>query len=124
MKRFLLPLLAALALPTAVSAETVEFYANRGNQKRENGDRKGAIKDFNKAIDVHFKKPMFKDLYRVSVVYYARGLIRINDTRKKYINEKKWNGKDYVLGCMDIQISSKMGLKEATKTFNEYCNEK
>ncbi len=73
-----------IIFPETVSAETVEFYANLGEKKRANGDRKGAIKDFKKAINLHYKKPEFKYLYRISVVYYGRGLIRLNDTVKNY----------------------------------------
>ena len=52
MKRFQIPLLAALALPTAVNAVTIEFYARRGEKRDANGDVRGAIKDYSKALKI------------------------------------------------------------------------
>ena len=109
--------------PETVRAETVEFYANRGEKKRANGDRKGAIKDFTKAINLHSKKPEFKDLYRISVVYYGRGLIRLNDTIKKYEKKNIWNNKDWYRACLDFKMSSKMGLRQATKMDKKWSSD-
>ena len=52
MKRFVLPLLAALALPTGVQADEAQFYFDRAYKKSKEGDNSGAIIDYTKSIEI------------------------------------------------------------------------
>ena len=98
MKRLLLPLLAALALPTAAIEQpllferksnittateilattemalvkSAAFYYNRGIDKYDSGDYQGAISDFNRVINQYPNHP------KINEAYYNRGLAKRN----------------------------------------------
>jgi len=56
-----------LSVPNKVQAETAVFYYNRGVDKSDVGDYKGALFDYNKAIEMN---PEFVD------AYYNRGTLK------------------------------------------------
>tara|TARA_E500000331_G_scaffold354280_1_gene406913 strand:+ start:254 stop:715 length:462 start_codon:yes stop_codon:yes gene_type:complete len=88
MKRILLPLLAALSLPTVVNAEGTDnpyqkgslmFYITRAYNRLEAGDHSGALADYDIVIgnkDIY--KQAFGDLEEFDKFYMQRGNAKSN----------------------------------------------
>ena len=125
MKRFLIPLLAALALPTAVNAESIEFYSKRGLARDVNGDVRGAIKDYSKAIKIYNKNPeiQLKNFRAIAYVFYLRGSVRWNDMQAKYRATDKLNEMEYYRACADFKFSSQMKFRKATSHYKKWCKD-
>jgi len=115
-------------------AKTAEDYLKAGNTKYELKDYKGAIKYYNKAIELN---PNYADAYlnrglakgklkdykgansdfnkaielnpKNSRAYYVRGLAKIGLGQKDS-------------GCLDLSKADEMGYFEAYESIKQYCN--
>ena len=81
-------------------SQTAESYIQIGISKAERGDYKGAIADFNKAIEINSK---------YAYAYYLRGLAKIT------LKDK--NG-----ACIDLSKSGELGVSDAYDLIKKYCN--
>ena len=100
MKKSIL-LLLLLLIPVLALAQTAEEYFNRGVAKSDGlGDHKGAIQDYNKAIELN---PNY------ALAYGLRGLSKI-----------KLGQKDS--GCLDLSKAGELGFMDAYDAIKEYCN--
>ena len=84
----------------SVYSQTAEDYAESGESKLELKDYKGAILDFNKAIELAPNN---------ANVYYNRGLAKISLGQKDS-------------GCLDLSKAGEMGYSEAYDYIKEFCN--
>jgi len=89
-----------LFIITLVYAQTAEDYLESGNTKYELKDYKGAIQDYNKAIELDPK---------YAVTYYNRGVAKI-------LLGQKDNG------CLDLSKAGELGHAEAYEAIKENCN--
>ena len=88
MKRFLIPLLAAIALPTAVNTEGTEnpyqkgslmFYITRSYNRLNAGDYSGALADYDIVIEnKEIYKKVFDGLEEFDKFYMQRGNAKSN----------------------------------------------
>jgi len=89
-----------LFITTLAYAKTAEDYFNSGNAKHDLNDYKGAIQDYNKAIEL---KPNY------AKAYYGRGIVKIllgqNDNAR-----------------LDLSKAGELGFAEAYKAIEKYCN--
>ena len=99
MKKSIL-LLFILLIPFLALAQTAEEYFNKGTTKAEKGDYRGAIQDYNKAIE--FKPKYFE-------AYYNRGIAKIQLGQKDS-------------GCLDLSKAGELGYMDAYDAIKEYCN--
>ena len=98
MKKSIL-LLLILLIPVLALAQTAEEYNDMGTSKGEKGDYKGALKDFNKAIELDPK---------LSDAYFNRGLAKIQLGQKDS-------------GCLDLSKAGEMGYSQAYDTIKKFC---
>jgi len=89
-----------LFITTLVYAKTAEDYFNSGYAKYGLKDYKGAIQDYNKAIEL---KPNY------AKAYYGRGIIKI-------LLGQKDNARLY------LSKAGELGFAEAHETIKKYCN--
>ncbi len=80
--------------------KTAEDYFDSGTAKAELQDNKGAIQDYNKAIELN---PNDAD------VYYNRGAAKIMSGQKDD-------------GCLDLSKAGELGSAKAYESIKEYCN--
>ena len=97
--RKLILVITVLFCGFACNRQTVDENVNKGNAKDSIGDFKGAIEDYNKAIEVN---PDYTN------AYYNRGIVK------------------YTLGntdeaCLDWHKASELGLTEAGELIKQYC---
>jgi len=90
----------SIACFNTVNAQTADDYINRGIAKNDLKDYRGAIQDYNKAIEINPK---------IAQVYYFRGLAKI------YLGDE--NG-----GCLDFSKAGELGDKDIYDTIKRYCN--
>ena len=100
MKKSIL-LLFILLIPVLALAQTAEEYLDKGIAKGELGDYRGAIQDFNKALELD---PIGFD----QEAYYGRGASKINLGQKDS-------------GCLDMSKAGELGYSEAYEIIKEYC---
>ncbi|HEX7413225.1 MAG TPA: OmpA family protein, partial [Bacteroidia bacterium] len=86
--------------PQTDVAKTAEDYYNRGNAKHEVGDFRGAIEDYNKAIELN---PKYAD------AFYARGMA------KGMLDDKEG-------ACLDYRKAFELGDPYAKDAMNNSCN--
>jgi len=84
----------------SVYAQTADTYFDSGKEKYDNKDYKGAIEDFNKAIELN---PNDAD------AYYNRGDAKILLGQKDD-------------GCLDYSKAAKLGYFQAYEQIKRYCN--
>ncbi len=87
-------------ITTLAYAKTAEDYLKAGNTKYELKDYKGAIKYYNKAIELNPNN---------AVAYYNRGLAKIHLGQKDN-------------GCLDLSKAGELGHAKAYEVIKEYCN--
>ncbi len=80
--------------------KTAEDYLDSGNAKADLEDYKGAIQDYNKAIELN------PDL---AEAYYNRGVAKI------FLGQKDD-------GCLDLSKAGELGHAEAYEAIKENCN--
>ena len=88
-----------LLIPVLALAQTAEDYYDRGIAKNELGDHKGAIQDYNKAIELN---PNY------ALAYYKRGNAKI-----------KLGQKDS--GCLDLSKAGEMEAFQAYDLIKKHC---
>jgi len=98
MKKLIL-LLLIIFIPVITLAQTAEDYVNKGVAKYEKGDYRGAIQDFNKAIEL---KP------NDALLYGLRGSAKI---RLGQIDS----------GCLDLSKAGELGEITAYDMIKQYC---
>ena len=81
-------------------ATTADDYFNSGNAKANLKDYRGAILDFNKAIELNPK---------LASAYLGRGLAKILLGQKDD-------------GCLDLSKAGELGEASAYETIKELCN--
>ncbi len=81
-------------------ATTADDYFNSGNAKNELQNYKGAIEDYNKAIELNPK---------LASAYLGRGLAKILLGQKDD-------------GCLDLSKAGELGEASAYETIKELCN--
>jgi len=72
----------------------------RGSAKYNLGAYRGAIEDYNKAIEINPKS---------ADAYYGRGLAKLGLGQKDS-------------GCLDLSKARELGVDEAYKIIKEHCN--
>ncbi|MCH8014820.1 MAG: tetratricopeptide repeat protein, partial [Candidatus Dadabacteria bacterium] len=70
------------------------------NAKKNLGDHRGAIQDYNKAIQLN---PNY------ALAYYNRGIVKIHLGQKDS-------------GCLDLSKAGEMGFFQAYDAIKQYCN--
>jgi len=85
---------------SAAFAQTGETYFEAGNKKYNLGDYKGALLDYNKAIELNPKDADY---------YFNAGVAKI-----------LWGQKDS--GCMDLSKAGEMGVFKAYYVIKKFCN--
>ncbi len=101
MKKLKLFVLFSLLTATfSFGQKTAQDYYNNGNAKAELQDYRGAIADYNKAIEL---KPDFAEAY-------------INRGRAKY------ELKDLDGACLDLSKAGELGHSGAYDLIKQYCN--
>ena len=149
MRRLLIPLLTALALPTAVNAEVTEnpyqkgslmFYLTRSLNRLNSGDYSGALADYDILIEN-------KDIYEIpnkelDLIYLNRGNAKSNlgdysgalADHNKALSLNRSNpliyyNRGYVWfklkntskGCKDFRKASSLGDSYSDKIVEKYC---
>ena len=84
------------------NSKTAEEYVFEGIKKSKGNDLKGALKMFDKAIEI---KPDYSD------AYLGRGSV-------------KFSLNDISGACNDWEIANKLGNTQATLLIEKYCNKK
>ena len=86
----------------------MRFYITRGYEKAQNGDRRGAIKDYSTAIRMHDKDPYAADLlnyqYALEMRAYSKG----------YLGNEKG-------ACSDLTLAAKYGSQRAKDKYFQAC---
>ena len=100
MKKIVLATLVILYLGPPVYSQTSQTYIDSGHRKQSQGDYRGAINDYTKAIEL---KPNF------ATAYNNRGLAKILMGQKDS-------------GCLDLSKAGELGNTEAYETIRQYCN--
>jgi tetratricopeptide (TPR) repeat protein len=151
LKRFLLPLLAALSLSTAVNAEGTEnpyqegslmFYITRAYNRLEAGDYSGALADYDIVIG---KKDLVKKIFGLEEfdkIYMQRGNAKSNlgdhsGALSDFNKALSLNSSDPLIyynrglawfrlqntskGCKDFKKASSLGDSYADKIIERYC---
>ena len=98
MKQLLLILLIIL-FPLLAQAQTAEEYFDMGIAKSNKGDWRGAMQDYNKAIEL---EPIYTD------AYINRGVAKGNLGQKDS-------------GCLDLSKAGEMGYMRAHDLIKKYC---
>ena len=94
-------LIAIALLVTGLAyGQTAEEYFNRAHDKLALEDFRGAIADFNKAIELN---PNYAEAYS------SRGLSKLSLHQKDE-------------GCMDLSKAGELGYYEAYDMIKKYCN--
>jgi tetratricopeptide (TPR) repeat protein len=113
-----------------------ESYSFRGNSKSVLKDYRGAIQDYNKAIELHSVEDFDHTLYNRGI---AKGSLQdykgaIDDLNKAIIITPKfpdaWYGratikyylKDKEGACLDWSKAGELGYSKAYDAIKEYCN--
>lgn len=81
-------------------SDDADAYYGRGNAKNKIKDYDGAMADYGMAIRINPKS---------AEAYYNRGLAKIK-------------AKDKICGCLDLNKSKELGLKQANKEVKKHCN--
>ena len=123
-----------LFITTLAYAQTAEDFFNFGNAKYKLKDYRGAIQDYNKAIELNPK---------LASAYLGRGLAKgkLQDYRgaikdyNKSIGLNPSDAKIYILrglakilsghkddGCLDLSKAGELGDAEAYESIKENCN--
>ena len=98
MKKSIL-LLFILLIPVLACSQTSEDFFEKGIAKSNLGDYKGAIQDYNKAIELD---------PNLAEAYLNRGVAKI------------LHGKIYS-GCLDLSKAGELGNMEAYDLIKKYC---
>ena len=98
MKKSLLVLLI-LFIPFLALAQTAEDYFDKGVAKYDQGDYKGALQDYNKAIELD---PKLADAYG------ARGIVKIALGQKDS-------------GCLDLSKAGELGAVQVYDFIKQFC---
>ena len=132
MKKSIL-LLFILLIPFLALAQTAEEYFNKGTTKAEKGDYRGAIQDYNKAIEL---KPNYTKAYnnrgyakhdlgdqRGALQDFNKAIeLNPNDARaysNRGVIKIKLGQKDS--GCLDLSKAGEMGYMKAYDVIKEFC---
>lgn len=91
-----------------------DAFAGRGNVKGFMADYLGAVSDFTSAIllyqeNLKSKTPIILQDQKIARWYLLRG------SYKHLLNDK-------INGCLDLSKAGELGLTEAYKLINKYCN--
>ena len=132
MKKLII-LLFILLIPVLALAQTAEDYYDRGVIKFEQGDYSGALKDFNKLIELNPNN---------AIAYYSRGVAKgkLGDYRgaiqdyNKAIELNPNHASTYVnrglskiglgqkdSGCLDLSKAGEMGSLLAYLNIKQFC---
>jgi tetratricopeptide (TPR) repeat protein len=125
---------SAISTNTSTNEDEAKLLFNSGNKKFQNGDATGAIKDYDKAIEL---KP---DYYKA---YNNRGIIKSSELKKDeealkdfekaieinpeysdaYLGRgtSKYNLKDFSGACKDWRKASDLGNTQAAEQLKKYC---
>ncbi|MDA2919073.1 tetratricopeptide repeat protein [Desulfobacterota bacterium AH_259_B03_O07] len=95
-----LTLVLLFSLVTPIYSQTAQTYIDSGSKKHRQGDYRGAIKDYTKAIEINPKD---------AEVYYGRGLTKL------YLGQKD-------SGCLDLSKAGELGYFKAYDFIKQYCN--
>ena len=98
MKKLII-LLLILLIPVLALAQTAEEYNDMGTSKGEKGDYKGALIDYNKAIQLDPKN---------ALAYYNRGLAKLLLGQKDS-------------GCLDLSKAGVLGYSQAYDAIKQVC---
>ena len=132
-----LPILILICYTTLpiYAQNSAEEYYDSGVEKADSGDYQGAIKDYNKAIEIN---PNYSEAYfNRGIVKYRLGdyqgeiedynkAIEINpDYSKAYYNrgitKLQLGQKD--IGCLDLYKARDLGDTSANDTIKKYCKQ-
>ncbi len=100
MKKIVLTLILLFYFVSPIYSQTAKSYFEIGYEKFKQGDLKGAIQDYTKAIELN---PQYAE------VYHNRGLTKL------YLGQKD-------SGCLDLSKAGELGYYEAYDAIKEYCN--
>lgn len=122
------------ASKVSTNEEEAKLLFNSGNNKFQNGDAAGALKDYNKAIEL---KPDYYKAYNNRGILKSSELKKDNDALKDFekaieINPdyaeaylgrgtSKYNLKDFDGACKDWQKASGLGNIQASEQLKKYC---
>ena len=93
-------LIIFFSLSISCQSQTAEEFFEKGIAKANLHDYKGAISDYNKAIEINSD---------YAEAYYNRGITKI------YLGQKD-------SGCLDLSKAGELGSSQSYEAIKKYCN--
>jgi len=132
MKKLML-IISLLIIPAIAIAQTAEEYFEKGNAKIDKTDYRGAIQDYNKAIELnpnhanaYFARGLAKRKlgdYRGAIQDFDKTIELDSDLAPAYANRglAKIGLGQKNSGCLDLSKAAKLGYLMAESSIKDHC---